>query len=84
MDGMSDHEHKPWVDNHPPTAEEREVHEYPLNLTTVRQKLGTQQGKKYWRTLDELAADPISRICCTGNIPAAQQSGMSRWIAATF
>jgi molybdopterin-containing oxidoreductase family iron-sulfur binding subunit len=55
---MSDHEHRPWVDNHPPTAEERELREYPLNLTTVRQKLGTQQGRKYWRTLDELAADP--------------------------
>src|SRR5262245_56814816 len=55
---MSDHQHKPWVDNHPPSAGEREVREYPLNLTTVRQKLGTQQGKKYWRTLDELASDP--------------------------
>jgi len=49
-----DHEHKPWVDNHPPTADEREVREYPLDLTAVRQKLGAQQGKKYWRTLDEL------------------------------
>src|ERR1043166_4644896 len=58
VDGMSDHEQKPWVDSHPPTAEERELREYPLNLTTVRQKLATQQGKKYWRTLDELAADP--------------------------
>ena len=55
---MSDHEQKPWTDSHPPTAEEREVREYPLNLTMVRQKLGAQQGKKYWRTLDELASDP--------------------------
>jgi MoCo/4Fe-4S cofactor protein with predicted Tat translocation signal len=55
---MSDHEHKPWADNHPPTTDEREVREYPLNLTAVRQQLGAQQGKKYWRTLDELAADP--------------------------
>jgi len=59
---MNDHEHKPEelqdVDNHPPTAEERELREYPLDLTALRQKLGTQQGKKYWRTLEELAADP--------------------------
>jgi MoCo/4Fe-4S cofactor protein with predicted Tat translocation signal len=72
---MSDHEYKRGVDlpksgfvnanpenQHPPTAEERELRRYPLNLTTVRQKLGgqqgIQQGKKYWRTLDELAADP--------------------------
>ena len=55
---MSDQEQKPWVDNHPPTADERRVREFPLNLAAVRQKLGKQQGKKYWRTLDELAADP--------------------------
>lgn len=59
---MSDHEHRRDVDNHPPTAEERELRDFPLNLTAVRQKLGgqqgIQQGKKYWRTLDELAADP--------------------------
>jgi len=58
VDGMSDQEQKPWVDNHPPTADERRVREFPLNLAAVRQKLGKQQGKKYWRTLDELAADP--------------------------
>ncbi|HUC53392.1 MAG TPA: TAT-variant-translocated molybdopterin oxidoreductase, partial [Candidatus Cybelea sp.] len=55
---MSDHEHKPDLDNHPPTAEERELRERPLDLTAVRQKLNGQQGKKYWRTLEELAADP--------------------------
>ena len=55
---MSDHEHKPDVDNHPPTAGERELREHPLDLTAVRQKLAGQQGKKYWRTLEELAADP--------------------------
>src|SRR5262249_20889866 len=58
---MSDQEQKPWVDNHPPTAEERELSAYPLDLAVVRQKLGTRQGKKYWRTLDELAADPHFR-----------------------
>ena len=55
---MSDHEQKPWLDNHPPTAEERKLSEYPLDLAALRQKLGARQGKRYWRTLDELAADP--------------------------
>src|ERR1700758_108435 len=32
-DGMSDHEHKPDVDNPPPTAAERELRDYPLDLT---------------------------------------------------
>jgi MoCo/4Fe-4S cofactor protein with predicted Tat translocation signal len=58
VDGMSDHEHKPDIDNHPPTADERELREYSLNLAAVRQKLSGRHGKKYWRTLDELAADP--------------------------
>jgi molybdopterin-containing oxidoreductase family iron-sulfur binding subunit len=63
MDGMSDHEHKrgadgEFVDNHPPTAEEREVREHPLEMAAVREKLSKQRGKKYWRTLEELAADP--------------------------
>src|SRR5215471_1043491 len=63
MDGMSDHQDKRgvgnhFVDNHPPTAEERELRAYPLDMATLRQKLATQQGKKYWRTLEELAADP--------------------------
>ena len=61
MDGMSDHEHKHDghdVDNHPPTAAERELREHALDLTAVRKKLNGQAGKKYWRTLEELAADP--------------------------
>jgi len=58
VNGMSDHQQQRDRDNHPPTAEERELREYPLDLTALRQKLTTQQGKKYWRTLDELAADP--------------------------
>ena len=58
MDGMSDHEHKRDVDNHPPTAEERELREYPLDLAAVRQKLADKQGKQYWRTLEELSDDP--------------------------
>jgi molybdopterin-containing oxidoreductase family iron-sulfur binding subunit len=55
---MSDHQHQRDRDNHPPTAEERQLREYPLDLTWLRQRLGAQQGKKYWRTLEELAADP--------------------------
>jgi MoCo/4Fe-4S cofactor protein with predicted Tat translocation signal len=58
MDGMSDHDHKPDVDNHPPTAEERQLREYPLDLAKVRQKLADKQGKQYWRTLEELSEDP--------------------------
>ena len=58
MDGMSDHQHQPDVDNHPPTAAERELRDHPLDLTALRHKLNGQQGKKYWRTLEELAADP--------------------------
>jgi len=57
-DGMSDHDHKPDADNHPPTAEERELREYPLDLAAVRQKLADKQGKQYWRTLEELSDDP--------------------------
>src|SRR5260370_24061156 len=40
------------VDNHPPTAEEREVREYSLDLAEVRKKLADKQGKQYWRTLE--------------------------------
>jgi molybdopterin-containing oxidoreductase family iron-sulfur binding subunit len=58
MDGMSDHEHKRDVDNHPPTAKERELREYPLDLAAVRKKLADKQGKQYWRTLEELSEDP--------------------------
>src|SRR5256886_7114605 len=61
MDGMSDHEHEHGrsglvkrtadperdVDNHPPTAEEREVRGYPLDLAAVRKKLADKQGKQY-------------------------------------
>ena len=56
--GMSDHQHQRDRDQHPPTAEELQVRQYPLDLAAVRQKLGVQQGKRYWRTLEELAADP--------------------------
>jgi MoCo/4Fe-4S cofactor protein with predicted Tat translocation signal len=55
---MSDHDHKAGVDNHPPTAEERELREYPLDLAAVRRRLADKQGKQYWRTLEELSLDP--------------------------
>src|SRR6266516_6923185 len=70
MDGMSDHEQSisgfvkqtlkpdPDVDNHRPSAEERELREYPLDLAAVRTKLADKQGKQYWRTLEELSDDP--------------------------
>src|SRR5260370_5410732 len=69
MDGMSDHEHgssgfvkqtlKPEldVDNHPPTTEEPEVREYPLDLAAVRKQLSDKREKQYWRTLEELSQD---------------------------
>ena len=58
MDGMSDHDHKLDIDNHPPTADERELQEYPLDLAAIRQRLAGKQGKQYWRTLEELSEDP--------------------------
>jgi molybdopterin-containing oxidoreductase family iron-sulfur binding subunit len=58
MDGMSESDHKFDVDNHPPTAEERELRKYPLDLAAVRSKLAGKQGKQYWRTLEELSDDP--------------------------
>jgi MoCo/4Fe-4S cofactor protein with predicted Tat translocation signal len=56
---MSDHDHKHDADNHPPTAEERELRETTLDLAALRAKLQSAGGgKKYWRTLEELADDP--------------------------
>src|SRR5215471_16451519 len=57
---MSDYQHQrdQFVDNHPPTAEEGELQNYPLDLATVRAQLANQQGKQYWRTLEELSDDP--------------------------
>jgi MoCo/4Fe-4S cofactor protein with predicted Tat translocation signal len=55
---MSDHDNRRDIDNHPATAEERELREYPLDLATVREKLADKQGKQYWRTLEELSEDP--------------------------
>src|SRR5262252_3595242 len=57
---MSEHEPKrdEFVDNHPPTAEEHELRNYPLDLAAVRAQLATKQGRQYWRTLEELSANP--------------------------
>ena len=55
---MSDHANNRDVDNHPPTAEELQLREYPLDLAAVRKKLADKQGKQYWRTLEELSEDP--------------------------
>jgi molybdopterin-containing oxidoreductase family iron-sulfur binding subunit len=71
MGGMSDHDHKHDVvnpgfaganrkdaDNHPPTAEERELREYPLDMKAANAKAQSATGKKYWRSIEELAGDP--------------------------
>ncbi len=71
MDSMSDHEHKHDVvssgfvstnpedpDNHPPTAEERELREYPMDIAAANAKAQSGTGKKYWRSIEELAGDP--------------------------
>ena len=55
---MSDHKHKFDQDNHPPTAEERELREYPLDLNAANANAKSGAGKKYWRSLEELAGDP--------------------------
>ncbi|HUL15286.1 MAG TPA: TAT-variant-translocated molybdopterin oxidoreductase [Terriglobales bacterium] len=56
---MSDHEHQYDADNHPPTPEELELREHKLDLAAVRAKLQEAGGgKRYWRTLEELADDP--------------------------
>ena len=58
MDGMSDHEHRVDQDNHPPTAEESALREYPLDLTAADAKAKSGSGKQYWRSIEELAGDP--------------------------
>jgi MoCo/4Fe-4S cofactor protein with predicted Tat translocation signal len=39
-------------------AEDLTLREHPLDLAAVRSKLKAKSGKKYWRTLEELADDP--------------------------
>ena len=71
MDEMSDHEHKfdqdvvssGFVstnpeDPHPPTAEERELREYPMDMAAANAKAISGTGKRYWRSIEELASDP--------------------------
>src|SRR5438876_6421699 len=55
---MSDHEHRVDQDNHPPTAEESALREYPLDLTAADAKAKSGSGKQYWRSIEELAGDP--------------------------
>ena len=58
---MSEHEHDHVHDPdiHPPTEEERVLREHKLDLEAVRAKLReTGGGKRYWRSLEELADDP--------------------------
>jgi MoCo/4Fe-4S cofactor protein with predicted Tat translocation signal len=58
MGEMSDHEHKYDQDNHPPTTEEHEVREYPMDIAAANLKAVSGTGKKYWRSIEELAGDP--------------------------
>src|SRR5258707_8289997 len=57
-DGMSDHENKFDQDNHPTTAEESALREYPLDLTAADAKAKSGSGRQYWRSIEELAGDP--------------------------
>ena len=67
-DGMRDDEQKYFVmhpsggKSHESREEEHEQEltpsERPLDLAAVRARLQSKSGKQYWRTLDELAADP--------------------------
>ncbi len=45
-------------DPHPPTAEERELREYPMDMAAANAKAKSGTGKKYWRSIEELAGDP--------------------------
>jgi len=45
-------------DNHPPTAEESALREYPLDLAAADAKAKSGSGKQYWRSIEELAGDP--------------------------
>jgi len=97
MDSMSDHEHKHDVvssgfvstnpedpDNHPPTAEERELREYPMDIAAANAKAQSGTGKKYWRSIEELAGDPHFEDLLHREFPALPPNGTNRLTAATF
>jgi MoCo/4Fe-4S cofactor protein with predicted Tat translocation signal len=52
------HEHVGGRLDHHEAAEEAKLHQGSMDLATVRAKLQSKTGKQYWRTLEELAADP--------------------------
>jgi MoCo/4Fe-4S cofactor protein with predicted Tat translocation signal len=52
------HEHLDGQHDHHDPAGEAKLHEGSMDLVTVRAKLQSKTGKQYWRTLEELAADP--------------------------
>ena len=61
MDGMREHEQHEHPDGqharHDPAGEAKQ-HAGSMDLAAVRAKLQSKTGKQYWRTLEELAADP--------------------------
>src|SRR2546425_13224898 len=64
---MHAHDHKPQRAHlsasaiggeHERNAEDAALREFPLDLAAVRERLGKNAGKEYWRSLEELAGDP--------------------------
>jgi len=51
-------EHDRHAHESPEGAEDTAMGEHRLELATVREKLKNKTGKRYWRTLEELAEDP--------------------------
>src|SRR5215470_13691772 len=52
------HEEHEGLHEHAELDADAAVKEHTLDLTAVREKLQSKTGKQYWRTLEELAADP--------------------------
>ena len=46
-----------------------------LTLDQVRAKLDGKSGKRYWRSLDELAETTNSATCCSANSRASRANG---------
>jgi molybdopterin-containing oxidoreductase family iron-sulfur binding subunit len=52
------HEASLHADDHSDAPEDSTVHEHTLDLAAVRAKLRDKNGKRYWRTLEELSDNP--------------------------
>jgi MoCo/4Fe-4S cofactor protein with predicted Tat translocation signal len=55
-----------------------------LTLEAARAKLAGQTGKKYWRSVDELADTPAFREAVQREFPLRQPSGSTLYRAAAF